>query len=259
MLTKEQRIAFEERGYTRIPDAFSTAEAQAMEDHIWTVLQHRTGARRDDPETWPMHPPSGLRTMKQNPVFQAIGSAATVQALDDLLGADGWKRPRNWGQFLVTFPTDESDWTVPASWHNDFGYLHLGDHLFGAMVFSFLADVPPRAGGTAILAGSHRLIRQFVKTQPQEVLKKMKRARMALYNIDPWLKALASERDTPDRVARFMESEQIISGIPVRVEELTGTAGDVVICHPWLLHSTAPNSGHYPRFMCIQRVYPPEG
>ena len=258
MLTIEQWTTFEERGYVRVSSAFSKPEAQAMEDHLWTVLQHRSGARQDDPMTWPADPPSGLRTMRRTPVFQAIGSAATVQALDDLLGVTDWKRPNHWGQFLVTFPTAENNWTVPNGWHNDFGYLYSDDRLFGALVFSFLADVSSRAGGTAILAGSHRLIGQFVKTQPKEALKKMKRARMAIYNIDPWLKALASEEDTPDRVERFMEREQIISGIPMRVEELTGSAGDVVICHPWLLHSISPNCGHYPRFMCIQRVYKSE-
>ena len=40
----------------------------------------------------------------------------------------------------------------------------------------------------------------------------------------------------------------------MRVVELTGEAGDVVIGHPWLLHAGAPNCGAAPRLMRVQRV-----
>ncbi|TDD56367.1 hypothetical protein E1263_25345 [Kribbella antibiotica] len=43
--------------------------------------------------------------------------------------------------------------------------------------------------------------------------------------------------------------EADVDGIPVRVIELTGRAGDVYITHPWVLHSIAPNTRETPRMM----------
>ena len=40
----------------------------------------------------------------------------------------------------------------------------------------------------------------------------------------------------------------------VRISELTGDPGDIVIGHPWLLHSAAANCGTQPRFMFLQRI-----
>ena len=51
-----------------------------------------------------------------------------------------------------------------------------------------------------------------------------------------------------------MAADHELGGVPVRVVELTGRAGDIVIGHPWLLHAPAPNCGTTPRFMTVQRV-----
>ena len=40
-----------------------------------------------------------------------------------------------------------------------------------------------------------------------------------------------------------------LDGLPVRVVELTGRAGDVYVTHPWILHSIAPNASDTPRMM----------
>ena len=46
-----------------------------------------------------------------------------------------------------------------------------------------------------------------------------------------------------------MGSDHDADGIPVRVVELTGRPGDVVLTHPWTLHHAAPNTASYPRMM----------
>ena len=256
MLTDEQRQAFDEQGFVRVKGAFSRNAAQAMEDCVWAALGEKYGARPTDPATWTVKHGSGLQPLKKLAMFEAIGSEATLEAIDDLLGENCWKRPKNWGQFLVSFPDVERSWTVPSSvWHTDSGFLCPTDAVFGALVFSFLNDVGPRSGGTSVLAGSHRLIRRFVETQPNELLAKLKRARKAFLCSDPWLKMLSSDADDSDRVKRFMDTEHVINDIPVRVAELTGEAGDVIIGHPWLLHTASPNCGSRPRFMCVQRIH----
>jgi len=39
---------------------------------------------------------------------------------------------------------------------------------------------------------------------------------------------------------------------PLRVVELTGEPGDMVFCHPLMVHCKAPNRGTRPRFMRIK-------
>ena len=67
---------------------------------------------------------------------------------------------------------------------------------------------------------------------------------------DPWLRALSRADDPdPDRNDRFMAADHDADGIRVRVVELTGRPGEVVITHPWVLHHAAPSVGTYPRMM----------
>jgi hypothetical protein len=51
---------------------------------------------------------------------------------------------------------------------------------------------------------------------------------------------------------RLMDRETIVDGVPLRVVELTGEAGDMVFCHPVMVHCVAPNRGTRPRFMRIK-------
>lgn len=256
MLTPRQIDEFDQKGFFRISAAFSQAAAGAMEDKVWKALDHQFGVCRNAPETWAGIQPTGLQHLKEDPAFEAIGSPATIEAIDDLLGAGRWRRPLHWGQFLVTFPSGTSNWDVPCgNWHTDFGFLTPPDRISGLLVFSFLAPVGPRSGGTAVLEGSHRLVRRFVRQQPAAMLEKMKRVRKALLVSDPWLQELNSQGGGGNRIQRFMESEHRISGIPLRVAELSGEAGDIVVGHPWLLHTVAPNCGRRPRMMRVQRVH----
>ncbi len=39
-----------------------------------------------------------------------------------------------------------------------------------------------------------------------------------------------------DRIAVFMGTETIVDGVPLRVVELTGEPGDMVFCHPVMVH-----------------------
>ena len=57
---------------------------------------------------------------------------------------------------------------------------------------------------------------------------------------------------TADRTAAFMDGETIVEGVPLRVVELTGEPGDMVFCHPLMVHCAAPNRGTQPRFMRIK-------
>jgi hypothetical protein len=47
---------------------------------------------------------------------------------------------------------------------------------------------------------------------------------------------------------RLMDRETIVDGVPLRA----GEPGDMVFCHPVMVHCVAPNRGTGPRFMRIK-------
>ncbi len=269
MLTEEQRKAFDEQGFIRLPGAFSEEAAAAMEHRFWSVLDRRFGAKPDDPDSWETYRKwektfprvgGGVQSIRRSPLFLEIGSAATCAALDDLIGPGRWRRPGHWGSLLVTFPSGEDAWTVPSHlWHTDFAFVGPADRVWGSLMFSFLSSVPAQGGGTLIVQGSHRVVRRFLGTLASEKLAtlKMKVVRQMLMRSDPWLAALSSRKhdlSPEERNERFMEKEHEIHGTPVRVVELTGEPGEVILAHPWVLHCGAPNRAGYPRLMCVQRI-----
>ncbi len=228
-----------------------------MEERLWATLNRKHGVCRDDPSSWEIPLGAGLQPLRTHAVFRPIGGPAVLSALDDLIGEGRWEEPKHWGQFLVSFPVAEGGFNGSrAIWHTDFPYFLPADRVVGALVFSFVGEVPARTGGTLVLAGSPRVVGRFVGANPHLRKVKMKVARQALMNSDPWLKALCAESDEEDWAGRFMATEHAIADIPVRVVELTGEPGDVVIGHPWLLHTPSPNHGDRPRFMRVQRIRP---
>ncbi len=162
MLTEKQKQQFEENGFLRIPGAFSVEDALPMRDAVFSELERQCGIDRDDPSTWNSDVWPKFHDIKFDPVFEPIGSDVTRAALDGLLGA--WEVPSNWGQFVVSLPDKKAEWKVPHSlWHTDFAFDEPMDPLPGALLISFIGDVGPRSGGTALLEGSHRLVEMFVK------------------------------------------------------------------------------------------------
>ena len=256
MLSDSQRRQFADKGFFRIRGAFTKGQAKAMESAVWDELFRLNGISSDNPETWTITQATSLQGIKREPVFDPIGGKATIDAIDDLLGAGLWQMPSNWGQFLVNFPEKDQEWTVPhAIWHSDFEYHRPSNAPHGLLLTSFISSVGPRGGGTAIIEGSHRVVEKFVAKQSNEVLQSMKSARKALIQSDPWFIEL-SNHDTPDRIDRFMKNTSTVSGIEVKVGEMTGEAGDVIVAHPWLLHTPALNCATRPRMMRVQRIRP---
>jgi ectoine hydroxylase-related dioxygenase (phytanoyl-CoA dioxygenase family) len=149
---------------------------------------------------------------------------------------------------LVTFAVPGAQWTVPsAGWHVDsYGPEH---DLPGVTVFVFLAPVAERGGGTVVLSGSHQLFNRHIATtgtwRPAEV-------KAALASRHPWLRDLWSEDRGAAPIA--IGDGAMLDGVQVRVRELTGHAGEVVLMHPRTLHTPAPNGLPAPRMMLVEIV-----
>jgi hypothetical protein len=252
-LTPSDIRHFERDGYVVVRQAFPRADALAMERQWWHELQDTHGIRPDDRSTW-RRLDGDLKAAKRDPLQDRILTGRVRGVLDDLLGQGAWTPPRDWGRPLVTFP-EPGGWDVPASlWHWDNpAELHL-DRPRALFVVSFIGPVAPGGGGTLILSGSPRLLIQQERRIPaSQRAGSIAVLRDRFHRSHPWLMALTGYAPSPaDRMAAFMDAGTTIDGVPLRVVELTGEPGDMVFCHPVMVHCRAQNRGTRPRFMRIK-------
>jgi hypothetical protein len=255
-LTPSDIQRFQRDGYVVVRQAFTRADALTIEGRWWSELEATHGIRRADRSSW-RQIPGDLKAAKRDPVQARILTERVGGALDDLLGAAAWSRPRDWGRAIVTFP-EPGAWEVPTRlWHWDNPCEPHLDRLTALFVASFIGPVAPRGGGTLILSGSPRLLVQ----QERRIPASERRGPAAipwdrLHRCHPWLRALTGLAPSPaDRIAAFMDGETVVDGVPLRVVELTGEPGDMVLCHPAMVHCRAPNAGARPRFMRIKQQF----
>jgi hypothetical protein len=247
---------FERDGYLVVRQAFARADALAMEGRWWSELAETRGIRRDDHATW-RQVPGNLKAAKRDPGQAAILTGTVRGILDDLLGAGTWSPPRDWGMTLATFPAP-GRWELPTRlWHWDNPCAPHFDRPLGLFVVSFIGPVAPRGGGTLIISGSPRLLIEQERRLPADQRPALgSRTWDRLGHAHPWLAALTGRAPSPaDRVAAFMDGETSVDGVPLRVVELTGEPGDMVFCHPVMVHCAAPNRGPRPRFMRIKQQF----
>jgi hypothetical protein len=253
-LTSADIRRFELDGYVVVRQAFSPADALAMERRWWYELEDTHGIRAGDRSSW-RQIPGDLKAAKRDPIQAKILTGRVRGVFDDLLGEAAWSPPRDWGRAIATFP-EPGAWEVPARlWHWDnLCELHF-DQPRGLFVVSFIGSVAPRSGGTLILSGSPRLLIQ----QERRIPASQRGGSGAglwerFHRSHPWLMALTGQAPSPaGRIAAFMDEETIVDGVPLRVVELTGEPGDMVFCHPVMVHCRATNRGARPRFMRIKQ------
>ena len=255
-LAPEQIRAFEADGYVVLRGAFAREDALAMQEEWWAELAELYGIARDDPSTW-MQPARDLRAAKASPSQSRMETPLMLGAIDDLLGAGNWRRPRDWGRAITTFPNGHlKDWTVPTElWHSDHPRNWHAERLNGLLVVTFFGVVEPMGGGTLILSGSPRLLqRQFESLPAGAGAEDGIRQRERFHRSHPWLRRLTGhDPSPPDRVAAFMTTATEVDGVPLRVVELTGEPGDAVLCHPLMMHAVSRNCRTTPRFMRIKQ------
>ncbi len=252
-LTSADIQRFDRDGYVVVRQAFSRADGLAMERRWWQELEKTHNIRSGDRASW-RQLPGDLKAAKHDPIQARILTETVRGVFDDLLGKGAWQPPRDFGRAIVTFP-EPGVWEVPTRlWHWDNPCdLHL-DHPRALFVVSFIGSVAPRGGGTLILSGSPRLLIQQERRIPAEQRRgSIATLRDRFHRSHPWIMALTGQVPSPaDRIAAFMDEETIVEGVPVRVVELTGEPGDMVFCHPVMVHCVSPNRGTRPRFMRIK-------
>lgn len=260
MLTTEQMNEFHSAGYLHLKAAVSGLVVDEMRNRVWDLMSPQ-GFLRDDPASWRIDgksskgykPVSKLGDMKVGETSPE-DCALVREALDGIFEY-GRATKDSWGQPLVTMPNGSDTWLMPTSiWHFDHGHSR-PRQINGVNVFLFIDDVEAGGGGTAVVRNSPLLMDRLLKSGAN--FAKLSEQNKGFCNSHPWLRGLKAKRNsaTVERNRLYMDQDTDIDGIPARVEELIGAAGDVFLCHPALLHAPAMNTSNRPRLMRTQRFY----
>jgi hypothetical protein len=245
---------FQTHGWVRLHNAFGADEAAAMREVVWRALRE-VGIERDQPGTWNQERPHHLQHLKRDPVFRSVASERTLAAIDLVLGGQPWARPADWGAFFIVFPA-RRPWTVPSDgWHVDADYAGRLSPPDGVKVHAMFGDVAPRAGGMAIVSGSHRLVHRWFLDHPPRPGARSAELRKSVLR-HPYFRDLCADGEPAARIERFHERVEDVDGVPLQVLENTATSGDVILMHPLLLH--APPTAHLgsdPRFLLNKDIY----
>lgn len=220
-------------GFVRVPEAFPRALAKQCRDFLW----RETGLDPTDPGTW-TRPVIRLGGYAE-PCFQRAATTERLHgAFDQLVGPGRWAARRGLGTFPIRFPHPEDP--GDAGWHLDGSFCPPGESGFWvnlvsrerALLMLFLfSDVSERDAPTRIKVGSHLDVPRF-------------------------LEPLGAGGATMMEVCRAMDAAGRLDAPDRRQELAVGEAGDVYLCHPFLIHAAQPHRGDRPRFLAQPPLMP---
>jgi hypothetical protein len=225
---------FERDGYVAVRGAFDLDVAAACRDAIWEALAAQ-GVGREQ-ATW-TRPVVRVACPEGGP-FEAAGTAPALwSAYDALIGPGRWARRRGVGGSVpVRFPSEEYPGDV--GWHIEGSYEVNGEYWAnarsrarGLLALFLFSDVGEDDAPTRLAIGSHLAIPSI---------------------LEPAGEAGMSGDDAASHVRPSVLCRTVVHA--------TGRAGDVFLCHPFMLHTaTWPHRGTVPRMMAQPAVYVGDG
>ena len=213
---------------------FEQAVPADVVDECVRLLWNEIDAEPGDPGTW-KQPVHWIGHMAQPPFARAATMPVLVDALDALVGPGRWEPRRDGiGAFPLRFPhAEEPD---DAGWHIEGAYTPPGESSYWtnvhsscrAMLTLFLfTDVDESNAPTRIRVGSHMDV--------PPVLRRYGDRGASGAVLSPEVDAASAHRP---------------------VAPATGRAGDVFVCHPFLVHAAQPHHGTRPRFLAQPCISP---
>lgn len=219
-------------GCVRLDAAFLAPLATEIRDRLWRDLP---GAA-DDPASW-TQPVVRLGMYSEPPFLAAASTARLHGAFNQLVGVGRWRLVQALGTFPVRFPHPEdagdTGWHVDASFGNDDpDFLEWRVNITSrgrALLMLFLfSDIGEAEAPTLIRRGSHR-----------DIALRLAPAGEAGLSLRQLLADGAFDEAPGDETALA-----------------TGAAGDVWLCHPFLVHAAQPHRGQRPRFLAQPPLLP---
>lgn len=221
--------AFCREGYTCLSAAVAPDVVDACCDSVWAALEVQ-GVMRGDPTTW-TEPVVRVRCIDES-LVTAERSPALVECYDTLIGTGRWLAPGSPGDVIpVRFPSErppadvgwhvEGNWEGPVEYHAD--VWSTGRGLFALML---LTDTDLDDAPMGMMPGSHLAVPGVLEPHGEAGLGG----------------AAIVEAFDPAIMSR-------------RADYATGRAGDVYLCHPFLVHTaTWPHRGTEPRIAVVVKV-----
>ncbi|MDH6138872.1 hypothetical protein P3T35_000861 [Kitasatospora sp. GP30] len=233
VLTAEEIDRFTTAGFVRLRDAFPRELAGECREFLW----QETGCDPADPSSW-TEPVVRLWGYGSEPFQRAATTERLHAAFDQLVGEGRWVPRTGLGTFPIRFPhpADPGD----TGWHLDASYTPDGENGYWlnlrsrgrALLMLFLfSDVTEADGPTRIKVGSHLDVPRYLAEYGER-------------GVDGFELCARMDRDgrldAPDR----------------ETAPATGRAGDVYLCHPFLIHAAQPNRGSTARFIAQPPLVP---
>src|SRR5690606_33762079 len=232
-LSAEQIDAFVCDGFVRIDEAFPQETAEQARSILWRA----TGCDPADPQSW-NRPVIRLDQFGQPPFREAANTPRLHRAFDQLVGTGRWWPRDSLGTFPVRFPFAEppgdDGWHIDASFgHDNPDFMDWRANVSSkgrALLMLFLfSDVGEDDAPTRIRVGSHIDI----------------------------ARRLAPAGDAGLTLRELAADDFAGSGGRPEVR-VTGPAGTVYLCHPFLVHAAQPHRGTAPRFLAQPHLLPRE-
>lgn len=218
-------------GFLRIEGAFSRETAERCLDIMWPD----TGCDPDAPATW-TKPVVRLPGYGGGPFEEAANAPVLHEAFDRLVGPGRWHPRTGLGTIPVRFP--HPDDPGDAGWHIEGSYLPEGASWYHTNVFSrgrallllfLFTDTGEDDAPTRVRVGSHLDVPPLLEPAGEE----------GVNGLEFGPVADAATRHRPQAL-------------------VTGEAGDVYLCHPFLVHAAQPHRGTRARFMAQPELAPAE-
>jgi hypothetical protein len=232
VLSKSEIDTFVDGGFVAVRHAIPADVLQACQEEIWAAIGRQHGVTRDEPATW-RHPVVRV-SCPESEAFAKAGSQPSLwEAFDQLIGEGRWWHRRGVGGSVpARFPSEadpgDAGWHIDASFEKDGGWwVNYRSRARGLLCLYLFSDVDNDSAPTRIRVGSHR-------------------------------DAAAALRPYGDDGLSFMEVSQLVAEASTQrpVALATGQAGDVYLCHPFLVHAASwPHAGRAPRLIAQPGVH----
>lgn len=226
---------FARDGFVALRGAFDESTARACRGMIWEVLGGM-GISPSDRTTWE-RPLVRISCPEGEPFAAAAASPALVRAYDELIGVGRWTRRAGVGGSVpVRFPSEDYPGDVGYHiegnwWGGDEYWTNLRSQGRGLLALFLFSDVGPDDAPTRLIAGSHQFI--------------------------PPILARAGENGMGGGEAVSHLAPSVLCRCAAHA---TGRAGDVFLCHPFIVHTaTWPHRGSAPRMIAQPGIEVPDG
>ncbi|MBX3010245.1 MAG: hypothetical protein KF832_02015 [Caldilineaceae bacterium] len=231
--------AWEQEGVLRITELIPSDWFTYLRQRVIEIL----GSAPESPQAWTNLEPSLLKPIGRDKHCVPLEIESVKNTVDSLIGK-GWEYPNTGGMWFANAPRRLEKQHSPAlelaprgTWHWD-GRPDLHT-IQGLWLFTPVTEILPNSGGTWIVAGSARKVLDFWGNLSSEKRGNPTRKVKKWFTADhEWFKVLNS-RETLHQTEQESDS--------VRLMNVSGKPGDVVLMKNFTIHSAPEYIGPGPR------------